>query len=226
MTRISWQEAIKRFTHIDAKFVQCEIGLPHHDGFFTVELYPWWEHPLYIKARTENRHWGFTESSGEGLRQVTVHPVNVMKFQISSCGDVYDWDFTQQHPVLWEYEDSRSIICNDPLTLEQWLEVADQARENLTGYKRDADVAKYALWAVRRFGKSGSFSLGSFPYTLFEVIRKVLDEQGIRYFIASEPKPKNLPVLFLINGEDYIIAEDFEVDVPEFVHKPEWFQPR
>ena len=128
--------------------------------------------------------------------------------------------------MLWENAESRSITCNDPLTLEQWLEIADLAREKLTGYNRHADVAKYALWAVRRFGKSGSFSLGSFPYTLFKVIQQVLDEQGIRYFIASEPKPSNTPVLFLINGEDYIVAEDFEVDVPEFVHKPEWFQPR
>lgn len=35
-----------------------------------------------------------------------------------------------------------------------------------------------------------------------------------------------MPVLFLIDGHDYIIADDFEVDVPEFLHKPEWFRPR
>jgi hypothetical protein len=29
----------------------------------------------------------------------------------------------------------------------------------------------------------------------------------------------------LIDDDDYIVAEDFEVDVPEFVHEPAWFQP-
>lgn len=40
MARISWGEAIKRFTHIDARFVNCEIGLPEHDGFLLCHFIP------------------------------------------------------------------------------------------------------------------------------------------------------------------------------------------
>lgn len=28
--------------------------------------------------------------------------------------------------------------------------------------------------------------------------------------------------MLLIDGEDYLIAEDFEVDVPEFEHNTDW----
>ncbi len=228
MARISWRGAIKRFTHIDAEFVGCELGLPQHDGFFTVSLYPWWEHPLYIEARLENRSWGFT-GNNEERREVTVYPKAVMKFQLSDQADVIDWDFTQEHPLLWQYEMQGTITCNQALTLEQWMQMATVAKSRLTGYNHEADVAGYAVQQVHQFGHTGSFSLGHFPYTLFQVLCHVLDEQGVRYFapfLPTPPEPTQIPVLFLIDGDDYIIAVDFEVDVPEFVHKPEWFQPR
>ena len=225
MARISWQEITKRFSHIDAKFVRCEIGLPHHDRFFTVELYPWWEHPLYLQARDDNKNWGFT-GSGEGRREVTVYPKNVMKFQLSSCSEVIDWDFTQEHPFLWKYEKSGSITLNAPLTLQQWMDIAAVVKSRLIGYNREAEVAEYAISQVHHWGHTASFSLGRFPYTLFTALRQVLDEQGIGYFVPYEPELSRLPVLFLVDAEDYIVAEDFEVEVPEFVHKPDWFQPR
>ena len=39
------------------------------------------------------------------------------------------------------------------------------------------------------------------------------------------PRIPHPAVVFLIDDDDYIIADDFEVDVPEFIHEPEWFQP-
>jgi hypothetical protein len=29
----------------------------------------------------------------------------------------------------------------------------------------------------------------------------------------------------LLDGKDYVVAEDFMIDVPEFEHEPRWFQP-
>ncbi|MGI4787474.1 MAG: hypothetical protein ACRYFS_01345 [Janthinobacterium lividum] len=225
MARISWREVTKRFSHIDAHFVRCEIGLPQHDGFFTVELYPWWEHPLYLEAWKDNKNWGFSGST-EGLLEVTVYPKDVMKFQISRQSEVIDWDFTQEHPILWQYEKQGQITCNGPMTLEQWMEISAVVKERLTGYNREADIADYATRQIHRYGHTSSFSLGSFPYTVFTVLRQVLDEQDTRYYAASEPEATEMPVVFLIDADDYIIANDFEIDVPEFVHKPEWFQPR
>lgn len=225
MARISWREAVKRFTHIDAEFIGCELGLPQHDGFFTVSLYPWWEHFLYLEAREAGQNWGF-HGGMEGALEVTVYPNEVIKFQISRQTEVIDWDFTREHPLLWEYEGQGTITCHSPLTVSRWMEIAALAQNNLTGYNRLEDVSEYANRQVYRFGHTASFSLGSFPKTLFDVLRQVLDEQGINHFIPFEPETVEVPVLFLIDGEDYIVAEDFEIEVPEFVHKPEWFQPR
>ena len=225
MAWISWREAIKRFTHINAEFVGCELGLPQHDGFFAVSLYPWWEHPQYLEAREAGKNWRVSDA-GEGHCQVTVHPKDVIKFQISRDDDVIDWDFTQDHPLLWQYEEQGTITCNQSLTLEQWMQIAALVKSRLTGYNHEVDVAGYAVSQVHQFGYTSSFSLGQFPYTLFQVLSGVLNEQGIRYYVPFHVKPKSLPVLFLIDGDDYIIASDFEVEVPEFTHKPEWFQPR
>lgn len=228
MARISWREAIKRFTHIDAELVECEIGLPQHDGFFTIEFYPWWEHPLYLEAREAGDNWGF-HGILDGYLPVMVYPKEVIKFQISRQTEVIDWDFTQEHPLLWEYESCGTITCNQTMTLEQWMQIAASAKNRLTGYNRDADIASYAVERVYRFGYTPSFSLGEFPATLFQALCEVLDEQAVRYFVpfsSVPPEAADLPVLFLIDRDDYIIARNFEVDVPEFVHKPEWFQPR
>lgn len=225
LTRISWREVTKRFSHIDAHFVSCEIGLPHNDGFFTVALYPWWEHPLYLEAREENKSWGFTNSAG-GFSNVTVYPKKVYQSRLSRQEEVTDWDFTQEHPILWQYEEQGAITCNGPLTLEQWMEISALAKDKLTGHNRQVNVAEYGIWQVLKWGHTSSFSLGSFPHPLFQVLHQVLDDQGISYFAAFQPKPTQLPVAFLIDDDDYIIADDFEIDVPEFAHKPEWFQPR
>jgi hypothetical protein len=44
-------------------------------------------------------------------------------------------------------------------------------------------------------------------------------------FSPGSPRPPEAGVVFLIDDDDYIIADDFEVDVPEFNHEPDWFQP-
>ena len=231
MARINWREAVKRFTHIDAELIGCEIGLPQHDGFFTVEFYPWWEHPLYLEAREAGANWGFTGTT-DGQLPVTVYPEAVLKFQISrgyDLRDVVDWDFTQEHPLLWQFEGQGTVTCNQTLTLEQWMQIAALTKNRLTGYNREADVAAYSVQRVYRFGHTTSFSLGEFPATVFQALCWALDEQAVRYFVPYSPVPPdaaNLPILFLIERDDYIIARNFEVDVPKFVHKPEWFQPR
>ena len=225
MARINYREVTDRFTHIDARFVACEIGLPGNDGFFTVDLYPWWEHPLYLEARSEGARWGFDDTCA-GYRPVTVYPQSVYQFRLSRTTEVTDWDFTQEHPLLWQYEDAGQIICESPVSLEQWARLSDSVRGKLLGYNHSAELAEYvSLQTIHQWGRTGSFSLGHFPRTLFRAIREVLEEQEVQYFAGADPEPVELPVLFLIDGGDYVIAQDFEVDVPEFEHRPEWFRP-
>ena len=130
----------------------------------------------------------------DAYRPVTVYPQHVHQVRFSATPKVIDWDFTQDHPLLWRYESSHKITCNTPLSLDRWMQISEAVTAKMKGYSRQANF--------------------------------VLTEQDIPHFAPGEPKPTELPVLFLIGGTDYIIADDFEVEVPEFIHKPEWFQPR
>ena len=162
-------------------------------------LYPWFEHPLYLAARDSGKAWGFTDTAG-GFREVTVYPKNVAEFLLTRQSTVDDWDFTQEHPILWPYENSGKITCHSVLILTQWMEISAQVKSRLTGYHREGNVAEYAMEQVYRWGHTASFSLGSFPHSLFTVLCPILDAQNIHYFVPCEPKPKPLPVLFLIDG--------------------------
>ncbi len=196
---------------MEARFVGCEISLPRRDGSFIAALYAWDE-----------------ANTSEDEAQVTFYAKTVRQVNLSENLDdePIELDFTQEHPLLWDYEREGSIVCLGPLTPEQWRIIATQAQEALTGYNREVNVAEYAARQVELFGHTGSFALGRFPLPLYQVLLPILDALGIRCFLPDTPEPVSLPMLFLIDGDDYIIADDFEIDVPEFVHKPEWFQPQ
>ena len=224
MARISWQEAAERFSHLDARFVRAEVGFPGGNSFFTLSLYPWWEHPLYLKARDEGARWGFADYE-EGYAEMTVYPKTVRQFRLSPLCDVTDWDFCQDDSSLWQYERHGTITCNSPLTLSQWMEIYAAAGQILPDCVEGTNAAWEAAGRVHRWGHAGSFFLGNFPRPLFNALRSVLDTEGISYFAPHTPEPTEMPVLFSVDQDNYIIADDFEVDVPEFIHNPEWFQP-
>jgi hypothetical protein len=72
---------------------------------------------------------------------------------------------------------------------------------------------------------SAPFSLGYFPFTLYNIVKEELQRADVRLHLARSPVKRNLPVVLLMDGDDYIVADDFEVDVPDFEHRPEWFAP-
>lgn len=206
MARVSWQDFIGRFPEVEVRFVNCEIGLPRRDSFFTVAFYA----------------WDSVNTLDEDV-EVTIYAKNVRQVKLSSyleCEEIEGWDFTQQHPLLWHYEREGQITCLSPLTPPLWQQVAVQAQEALTGYNREVNVVEYAARQVEQWGHTGSFALGRFPLPLYQVLLPILDAHGIRCFLPYEPKPTPVPVLFLIDGEDYIIADDFEVEVPEALNPP------
>jgi len=63
------------------------------------------------------------------------------------------------------------------------------------------------------------------PAQLFDPVVSVFRSLNVPVFAPNLPRRPIPAVVFLIDEEDYIIADDFEVDVPEFQHEDEWFQP-
>ena len=73
---------------------------------------------------------------------------------------------------------------------------------------------------------SAPYSLGYFPSPLFEQVRGILTAMKVPLFIPREPEVRDLGVAFVIDEDDYILASDFELDVPKFEHREEYFDPR
>ncbi len=64
------------------------------------------------------------------------------------------------------------------------------------------------------WGDKGSFVLGEFAYPVFNILIKLLSEQGID-FSTGEGTHIDPKVLCSI-GDDYIIADDFEIESDYF----------
>ncbi len=214
---VNFREVQDRFTHIDAEFVSCTLGFGGETPRYTVSFYPWWEHPAYIEARNSGKPWGFTDCE-DGCKPVTVYPKGLVQFRVTRITDVIDWAFLETHPLLWPYEDSGQIFCNSDPPLAK---VAEGVRMALPHVPKE-DLYSY-LDPLLPY--KAPFCLGTFPLTLFNVVEKVLADLGVAMFISPRPEKKPMPVLFLIGGYDYIIADDFDIDVPNFEHRPEWFKP-
>lgn len=217
MARVNFRDIRERFTHIDARFVSCELGFDGVTPRYSVSMYPWWEHPAYIEARNAGKSWGFADCEG-GYKEVVVFPQGLIEFRMSRCSDVIDWAFYEDHPLLWPYEDSDQVFCNSDPPLGELVERVRKAIPHVP----KADIYSYL---DPRLPYKAPFCLGSFPFTLFAVVENELSDLGVATFISRRPEARTMPILFLIGGTDYIIADDFVVDVPDFEHRPEWFKP-
>jgi hypothetical protein len=63
------------------------------------------------------------------------------------------------------------------------------------------------------------------PAQLHEPVLTVFHRLGVSVFSPAPPRRPGAAVVFLIDDDDYIVARDFEVDVPGFRRDAEWFRP-
>ncbi len=215
--RFNFRNIRDRFTHIDATLVACNCLPGADESRYVVRFYAWWEHPLYRAAIKSGENWGFTDVD-EGARDVTVIAKNTCAVHLSTRANVTDWDFCEAHPALWRYEDRAEIFCNSNVDREALFDRVLARRLPFV----DAAVLSEHLGLRARY--TAPYSLGYFPHSLFTVIRAELEDMGARLQLPRLPERKETPVLFLIDGEDYVIADDFDLEVPEFEHRPEWFK--
>jgi hypothetical protein len=222
---VNWREIRARFTHIDAEFVHARFNLPGGEVSYAVRFYPWWEHPQYRAARQANEHWEFSDTE-DGRVVVTVYPRNVHEFHISPDPEVIDWYFTDEHPLLWRYYDSYQILCTSTIADDQLTALLSMIHAEAGYY-----LARYPQLPrdspdLRAWAKMGVFSLGVFPAPLYLKVVDYLAAIGVTRFGDFRPTlPEGgIPAVLVIEGEDFIIADDFELDFPEVEHKPEWFK--
>jgi hypothetical protein len=234
MPRVNFREIVGRFDGYSGySFHSCDVRLPGPGGAYRISFYPWWEHPRHLEAvaKGETEKWDAVDLfSGEII--LSIYPVGVWKMKVEMPGAIFEWGFVEDGLAQWEFEDDGAIFCNRAMTFEEWQPIGQRITEKLKErYTYLPSRYNYAeIPDFVEYGYSSSFMLGRFPYTLFQLVRSALMEFDVPIFIPREPEKRERPVILRIGEDcgdysecDYIIADDFEVEFPEIVHKPEWY---
>jgi hypothetical protein len=219
MAWVNFRDVQDRFTHIDAELVsaKAQFGEGEGDVAITVRFYPWWEHPLFLAAHEAGKPWGFQDTD-EGARDVTVKAVGPLAVSFVSGSTVIDWAFSTDHPALWEFSGEAGIFVNGPFDVGE-LTARLMARK--MPFVESHHLCRYLDPGWPRAPSRGVH----LPPQLHRPVLEELEAMGVPVYV---PRPAGDPpalVLFLLDGKDYVVAEDFMIDVPEFEHQPRWFQP-
>lgn len=218
-----------RFTHIDATFAGFDFD-EGGDACLRVRFYPWWEHPEYVCAIEGGKPWGFADTSS-GEAQVTVFARNLRAVSFTGASYVTDWSFHREHPLLLPYEQSVQLFCNAALGQSETLrvmEVVEECIEDWFSPWRFLNAS--SLSSFLKLADNESFSLGHLPQSMATRVQGVLQGLGVPTFVpqsglrTSDSEFGTGLAVLLLDGADYLIADDFELDVPEFVHEPEYFK--
>lgn len=213
--RMTLEAAVARFGLIDAEFISCSCLPGNEVGELVVKFYPYWEHPTYLHAMESGKTWQ-VPGRDEGAQIVTVRAYGIQEILLRRRTRVQEWAAPSTHPALFRFEDHGEVICEtepDPRTLLRALrrrlrdEFDDQLLLTASGYGRDL---------------TEPVSLGEFPRSLCVPLREELCALGVELSPARDLEARTLPSMLLIDHQDYVIAERFEVEVPQFRFHPSW----
>jgi hypothetical protein len=219
MAWMNYREIQDRFAHIDAEFVQSDISFApqRSHASVTVRFYPWWEHPGYLEARETGSSWGFTDAIEAGRQHVTVKAVVPHAARISQRDEVTDWVFSEEHPLLWDFAEEVTIYVNGHFDV---LHLTERVLEREMPFVTRRDLERYFDPTWQPLPSRGIL----IPAQLYSHTLESLAEMNVTVLPCEAPPIPGLTVL-LLDEDDYIVAEDFAVDVPEFAHHPGWFRP-
>ena len=219
MAWVNYRDVQDRFGHIDAEFVGSHVTLSPQGGeaSVTVRFYPWWEHPAYLAARQSKSSWGFTEGAEAGRQNVTVKAVVPYAACVSQRQEITDWEFSEEHPLLWDFAEQITVYVNGAFDV---LELTERLLGRQLPFVTRSDLQRYLDPAWRPVSSRGILV----PAQLYTSLVENLDEMNVAVLHRETPTIPKMTV-FLIDGEDYIVAQDFLLDVPTFKHEPEWFTP-
>jgi len=131
---------------------------------------------------------------------------------------VIDWEFSTEHPRLWELCEHAVIYINGPFDVR---ELTDRLVARKMPFVQRAHLFRYLDPEWSPVASRGV----SLPTQLQGPVLEELAAMEVPVFVPrAGGNPPEL-VLFLLDGREYVVAQDFLVDVPEFIHEPTWFRP-
>lgn len=226
MARWHYSAVADRFRHIDSRFMGFELDPSTWNAALRVRLYPWWEHPAYLSAVAAGRPWGFDYDLSEAGVIVTVFATETAGFRLTRTNDIVDWAFLDDHPLLLPFRPTTQIFCNSRLDRETAISVVDRVERSLGGWHSPFRfLSSSTIQGWLELAESGSFSVGHLPDVVAAGVKELLEQRGASMQIVGTKTRASEHKVLLLDGEDYVIAMDFELDVPEVTHRPEYFAP-
>lgn len=222
--RVNFRDIENNFEDAGGHIVSYQFGPTDAESHISIDFYPNCLHPGLEDLRAIGKR-GHVNDSGLGCRVMTIYPKGTLFVHFSPMF-IYPegfW-FTQDDHRLLQYEDFAGITSNSPITPDQWTSIVQQACSKLSLPHLQGAQTYLGRRSIERWGTQPSFSLGPLPRTIFFALRDALDAHDVPYFAPREPEAKPVPALLDIDGY-YIVAEDFDVDWPEWEHRPEWIVP-
>ena len=219
MAWVRFSEVRDRFTHIDAELINVNVCFDGRErsASLTVRFYPWWEHPLCRTAIEAGDDWGF-KFTGTPEREVTVRAVGPVAAKLRQSTRVIDWELIDDHPALWEFQQETKVFLNGPLVMNDLIErmvarrIPYVGRRELCAYLDPCAIPSVSSAVV-------------VPDSLCTALLEELAQLGIPTFLPHQPVVEGGLQVLVLDGCDYLVAEDFLIDLPEFEHRPEWFHP-
>ena len=219
MTWVNFREIQDRFTPIDAQFVAGNARFDEgtHEVTVTLRFYPWWEHPLYVAARAAGEPRGFRDTN-RGARDVTVRAIRPVGVHLTRTQEISEWAFSTEHPVLWDFCQHSVIYVNGAFDVRTLI---DRLVARNMPFVQKHEIVRYLDPTWLPVPSRGV----SLPTQLQRPVIEELGNMGLRTFVPEPPPSEPTLVAFLLDDRAYVVAEDFEVDVPDFTHDPAWFDP-
>jgi len=222
MPIVSYREVASRFSHIDGTVRSAECSFEGEEEKLALSLvlrfYPWWEHPLYLAAVQNNSTWGF-QYEDDASQDVRIRALDPVLCNLQPNLTATDLRFSVSHSCLWEFEDQAELFCNSSFEPRQLLD------RILARKDPDIDLRTLLQYLPPYPTYRAPYSLGYLPRRLFGIVREVLSSMQVSLFVAREPVERPALVALLLDEHVVSVARDFLVEVPEFVHDPDWFQP-
>ncbi|MFO0747847.1 MAG: hypothetical protein U1F43_19595 [Myxococcota bacterium] len=194
-----------------------------------LRFYPWWEHPACRAAVAAGQPWGIA-ASDDAVRDLVVEAVEPLRCTLRADASAIDIAFVSEHPELWAHEPVGAVFCNSEY---DHAALFDGILARRMPYVTASALARYLVPHGRA---AAPRSLGYLPASLLRVAVEELERLGVAVYRPALPAlaPADAPdatdakpalVALLVDGEVTLVARDFMVEVPEWEHRPEWFQP-
>ncbi|MEZ4367815.1 MAG: hypothetical protein R2939_16280 [Kofleriaceae bacterium] len=211
MSRSPIREVAARLGHIDGELVSVQLGWPE-EGTLAVRYYPWFEHPRVREANAAGRPWR-AEVPDEAHQVLRIHPRGLREIALTAPVDCTELFVAERSARHWPHEPTGQVVINAALPAG----ALEAACAELLG-----ELAPHALEFVGdALAPAPPLSL-RWPASLHACLVRALEQSGTAHLVTSTPAAAEPLVTLGFGDGSYLIAEDFEVELPTFEFRDDW----